>query len=306
MAAEEPGSLAPEDPAAIVAREESERPRAVTAAVLAAAVTLVGAGYGLLSLGNFPTAGRGRLLFQAEHGTDFIITAVLIGLGALAAGATLLFLYRATKSRRPELPTAARVCAIAGPILFLAGSVAAEVVLGVKARDFATSGLQTATAAKEILRSGAYQGPLVASFAGLILIGFAVILIALNAMRAGVLTRFMGVLGIIVGVLFVLPLGSPLPIVQSFWFGALALLFSGRWPQGMPPAWASGQAVPWPSQQEIREQRERERERPGAGSGPEPGSGRDGDLDPDPEPAAVTAGGPAHTASKKRKRKRRR
>ncbi|MGI8595401.1 MAG: DUF4386 family protein, partial [Solirubrobacteraceae bacterium] len=280
MAAEELAEPPPEDPEAIAAREDRERPRAVGAALLAAAVPLLGAVYGLLSLGDVPTGDRGRLLFLDEHGTDFIIAAVLIALGALATGVTLLFLYRATKSRRPELPMVARVCAIAGPILLLAASIAAQVVLASKARDFATSGLQTAAAAKEVFRSGAYQGPLYASFAGQVAIAFAVILISLNAMRAGLLTRFLGVLGIIAGVLFVIPLGSPLPIVQSFWFGALALLFSGRWPQGMPPAWASGEAVPWPSQQEIRELRERESERS------EPASESESGRDPDPEPAA--------------------
>ena len=74
-------------------------------------------------------------------------------------------------------------------------------------------------------------------------------------MRVGLLTRFMGVLGIIVGVLFIVPIGSPLPIVQAFWLVALGALFLGRWPSGMPPAWVTGEAQPWPSQQELREAR---------------------------------------------------
>ena len=46
----------------------------------------------------------------------------------------------------------------------------------------------------------------------------------------------MGVLGIITGILLIFPLGSPLPIVQCFWLLALALLYAGRWPNGMPRA----------------------------------------------------------------------
>ena len=72
-------------------------------------------------------------------------------------------------------------------------------------------------------------------------------LICLNAMRAGLLTRFMGVLGIITGALLVFPLGSPLPIVQCFWLFMLGMLFLGFWPGGAPPAWASGEAMPWPA-----------------------------------------------------------
>ncbi|MGI8594161.1 MAG: hypothetical protein ACR2ML_07340, partial [Solirubrobacteraceae bacterium] len=243
---------------------------------------------------------RGQLLFIDDNATGILVTAVAGALGALAVGAALLFMFRATKARRPELPNAARVCTIVGPVLLVLAGVAGQGYLVVKASGFATTGSTTLEEAKDVFRSGPVQFAGFGTIAGQLAIGFAFVLIALNAMRTGLLTRFMGVLGIIAGVLFVIPLGSPLPIVQSFWFGALALLFSGRWPQGMPPAWASGAAVPWPSQQEIRELRERESERS------EPASESESGRDPDPEPAAVTAGGPAHAASKKRKRKRRR
>ena len=82
-------------------------------------------------------------------------------------------------------------------------------------------------------------------------------LIALNAMRVGLLTRFMGVLGIITGALQILPFGGPLPVVQSFWLLMLSLLFSGRWTGGTPPAWRTGNAEPWPSGAAVREQRRR-------------------------------------------------
>jgi len=59
-------------------------------------------------------------------------------------------------------------------------------------------------------------------------------------MRVGLLTRFMGYLGIFTGVLVLFPIGSPVPVVQGFWLLALAYLFSGRWPNGVPPAWRSG------------------------------------------------------------------
>jgi hypothetical protein len=117
--------------------------------------------------------------------------------------------------------------------------------------------------------------------------------ICLNAMRVGLLTRFMGVLGIICGALIVLPILSPLPIVQTFWLGAMALLLAGRWPNGLPPAWVTGEAQPWPSQQEAREARAA-RVR-GAKAQPEPA----------PEPQAPSGDGRAHPSSRKKKRKRR-
>ena len=99
-------------------------------------------------------------------------------------------------------------------------------------------------------------------------------MICLNAMRVGLLTRFMGVLGVICGALIVLPILSPLPIVQTFWLGAMAVLLAKRWPNGVPPAWTTGEAAPWPSQAEAREARRAEMQRRRGG---------------DPEPAAVPA-----------------
>ena len=98
------------------------------------------------------------------------------------------------------------------------------------------------------------------------------VVICLNAMRIGLLTRFMGVLGVICGALIVLPILSPLPIVQTFWLGAMAVLLAKRWPNGVPPAWTTGEAAPWPSQAEAREKRRAEMQRrrggaPGACAG---------------------------------------
>ena len=129
-------------------------------------------------------------------------------------------------------------------------------------------------------------------------------MVSLNAMRCGLLTRFMGILGIIGGVLYVFPTAvHAFPFV--FWLVFLGVLIGGHWPNGVPPAWASGQAEPWPSSQEVREQRE-ERGRSASAA-----RGRAGEPEPEPEPApvdAVPAGAqtPApHPSSKKRKRKRR-
>ena len=77
-------------------------------------------------------------------------------------------------------------------------------------------------------------------------LGFAFVMLAMNAMRVGLLTRFMGVLGVIVGATFVLPLDQQ-GIIRSFWLAALGFLIAGRWPSGMPPAWETGAREPWPS-----------------------------------------------------------
>ena len=62
-------------------------------------------------------------------------------------------------------------------------------------------------------------------------------------MRAGLLTRFWGSLGMAVGVAALIGF-FPFSLI---WFIYLGLLLLGRVPGGRPPAWAAGEAVPWPT-----------------------------------------------------------
>ena len=77
---------------------------------------------------------------------------------------------------------------------------------------------------------------------GSLTLAVGLVLVSLNAMRVGMLTRLMGYIGIVAGAMLIL---FPLPVVQIFWMGALAVLFFGRWPGGDPPAWRTGKAEPW-------------------------------------------------------------
>jgi hypothetical protein len=79
-------------------------------------------------------------------------------------------------------------------------------------------------------------------FPALLAMIVAVVYPTLHAMRVGLLTRFFGTLGMAIGVavLFIGLFGLFL------WVLALGLLILDRWPGGRPPAWAAGEAVPWP------------------------------------------------------------
>jgi F0F1-type ATP synthase membrane subunit c/vacuolar-type H+-ATPase subunit K len=184
-------------------------------------------------------------------------------LAAAAIGVALSHLYRSTRARRPALPRGVLYAAIAGAALVAISGIVQAIGVTTQASAFAHSSTQTAAAARDVLRSQAIVVALVLRQIGVFGLGFAFVLLALNGMRVGLLTRFMGVLGMIVGVLFIIPLGSSLPVVQAFWLVALGVLFLGRWPAGQPPAWVTGEAQPWPTQQELRERRlEREDDAP--------------------------------------------
>jgi len=67
---------------------------------------------------------------------------------------------------------------------------------------------------------------------------------SLWAMRTGLLSRFWGALGMAAGITFLL---GPLFLIGLVWLAYFALMAIGRLPGGKPPAWAAGEAVPWPT-----------------------------------------------------------
>jgi hypothetical protein len=146
---------------------------------------------------------------------------------------------------------------------------------------------------------GLIAGQIIVQFGGLALAG-AYVLASLNAMRVGLLTRAMGVIGIFVGLLVVLPVALISQLLQPLWLFALTWLLLDRWPGGSPPAWRTGRSEPWPSAAEQRQARGQRAARGGRGATVEPApddvivEGTDAEA-----PARV------HPSSKKRKRKRR-
>lgn len=64
------------------------------------------------------------------------------------------------------------------------------------------------------------------------------------AMRTGLLSRFWGSLGMVAGITFLL---GPLFVIALVWLVYFAFLVLGKVPGGKPPAWAAGEAVPWPT-----------------------------------------------------------
>ena len=79
-------------------------------------------------------------------------------------------------------------------------------------------------------------------------------------MRTGLLTPLLGLAGDGAGVAFLL---GPLFLVALVWFVYFGLLCSGSSPGGRPPAWAAGEAIPWPTP--GRESRRRTGAREAAG-----------------------------------------
>ena len=225
---------------------------------------------------------------------------------ALLAG-VLAYLYRVTSHRHERLPAVALVLGVAGPILFGVAGVLLDISRVGLADDFLremtgyTPPLFAEADAENLLEER--DGVAVALGAGGTLgLAFSMVLLNLNAMRVGLLGRFLGVIGIITGALYVIPVFTGPAILQLFWLGSLVALFLDRWPGGRGPAWDSGEAAPWPSAAERRgltPASRREDEADASEAGGVRGNGEDPGAGPE-------AGDTVSARPRKRKRKRRR
>jgi len=221
-----------------------------------------------------------------EHRSDVIAAGVLQALGLALIAMPLVYLFRAAQARSERVRGQLIGLVVAAPLFLASGALLNSVATNQAASDFAageasadlTAGEATADCRSErrddaegfredhgrgeaALRSCA--GEAVADdaaasavadaplrglaiglgFGGSIGLAFALGYSALWAMRVGLLTRFWGSLGIALGVAVLLQLTQ----FTMFWFLYFALLAAGWLPGGRPPAWAAGEAIPWPS-----------------------------------------------------------
>lgn len=298
--------------------EKRQRPAAAIAAA-AAALLIVGSGLAtaymfqdapltgvLESLGRAVQPGDvGQLEslrvaayeFYDDRALGVIATAFARAAGFLGVAFMLTYLGNAVRARSPAFRRTWIYVALAGGVLGAVATIVYTIVHTMRIADF-LDGQHTVERALDIDDNSLVVTTQLIGIPGTqalglssMALGLGWVIVCLNAMRVGLLTRFMGVLGVICGVFVVLPILGPLPIVQTFWLGAMAALLAGRWPSGLPPAWQTGRAEPWPSAQSIRAARVGQ-------APPEP------EPEPAPEPVTAPAGRP-HPTSKKKKRKRR-
>jgi hypothetical protein len=300
-----------------LAWEARQRTPAAIAAAVAGVFTFVGTVWRGLTLSDLPRNGLLESLGRAaqdgpigeleslrvdtfqyydDHAAGVLLSSVVVAIGYLALGWALTYLAVATRGRRRQFPKLlVYVPLVAGTLQALA-TVLSAYATNAAIGDF-LAGSRTVDAAQDVTTSGLGVFATLLGLPGALGLALVLVMVSLNAMRVGLLTRFMGVLGMITGALQILPFGGPLPVIQCFWLLLLSLLFLGRLPSGRPPAWSTGNAEPWPSSARVREQRQRA------------AAERRGDVyEPsaaEPEPAAVSSAPSPSASARKRKRKRR-
>jgi hypothetical protein len=274
-----------------------------------------------------------------EHSSSVVIGSIVDALGFLLLTAPLYFLFRAAASRSDRMRTQLVGVIIVAPIFFAISAGLTGIALNEASDAFVKGEAQptiTVTKAHEECvkeeeskgaksfgekyesgasplkdceetekadsaasnaRSEATLTPAATGFelAGRIGLAFALGYTCLYAMRVGLLTRFWGSLGIALGVVALLLV----PQFTLILFIYLGLLFVDKMPRGKPPAWAAGEAVPWPSPGErmAKELEPKDPDLDPDGPEPEPGLLEAPEPDEAPDP---NGDGPA-----RRKRKRR-
>jgi hypothetical protein len=250
-----------------LAWEARQRPRAAIAAVTAAVLAVAALVATTTAFSNAPHAYFVRALeaavrpgpigtapsqrtaffeYYSGHHPALIAGAAAQAIGYIALAWVLTFLAAAVRARRDEFPRFALYMGLGGAVL-----QAVSIVLGtigtISAVDDFLAGPRTVEAARTITGGSLVVTSQVIQLVASLTLAAGFVLISLNAMRTGLLSRFMGVLGIIAGVLVVLPLGPFPPVVQATWLVVLGMTLFGLGRAGLPPAWRTGRAEPWPA-----------------------------------------------------------
>jgi hypothetical protein len=224
--------------------------------------------------------------YQHDHFGLLAIAAMLQILGFIGFAIVLLYLFDAAKGRRPEAPGWVRWLLLAGVVAAAVGTVVVVVASQISYSDFLNGADHSSQAAHDARSSSAAGAGALLVFVGTMGLIASWVLISLNAMKVGLLTRFLGFLGILGGIIMLVM--ASLPIIQIFWLVVVGMTVLQRF-VGTPPAWKTGRAEPWPTQQEAREARERAEQAKGKPAAKS-------------KPAASGTPSPA-TSSRKRKRR---
>jgi hypothetical protein len=232
--------------------------------------------------------------FLVGHQYSLIASFVISNLGALGMLVPLRYLAAAEQARSPTPSRIASYLALYGPILLAVFLPTFEISLILGAHSYLSHTARTGAAITAATAGGLRVALQLILTVGTLSLAAAFILISLRAMRVGLLTRLLGIVG---GVLFLIPL-TPLPVVQALWlvfFAAMLLQFGGR---PLPEAWSVLEARPWPA----RERTQRQSRQPRTAATPR--APRRGGASEPAVPAPVVPSAPSASASKKRKRRR--
>jgi hypothetical protein len=300
------------------------------AAILAAALLVAAAIVG--SVGSADTTAE-ELALYGDHSGRLVLSSVISALALILLIAPLYFLFRSARLRSERVRSFVGGLLVLGATLvavqsvlfsigvkdasdeYLAGVSAVEASARQAAQPQQKGPTTTTTAAPSVDRrvsaakddfaddkvsdsSKAQAARYIGLVGGLMLVAGTIYTLVWT-MRTGLLTRFTATVGMaFIAALLILPGVGPVGLI--LWFAVIGLMLAGRWIRPLPPAWAAGEAVPWP--------KAAPRDQP-QGDGPPgtvEGRGREVSEQPLPENGGSAEPPPRETQGQRRKKRKRR
>jgi len=240
-----------------------------------AILTLLGVGLligSVFAVGSLAGGGEAESLRSVhDNGGTVAFSSILQALGFVALVAPLVYLFRAAAARAPKMQRQFLPLIVAAPLALSVASVVNGLAANEAGDDFtagkATTAMTQREAAKECREEDDKSPECPATaieddkaknaisdaslrsvsegfrLGGSLGLAFALVYCCLFGMRVGLMTRFWGSLGMALGVACVLGLYQ----FSLIWFVYFGLLAGGWMPKGRPPAWETGEAIPWPT-----------------------------------------------------------
>ncbi len=224
--------------------EERRKGRIAGVAAIAGIVIFIAA-MGLA--GDFNSAEQAEQLKLFDSvSSDLLLQTVLQAFALLLFIPALVSLFRAIQARAETFRGGLIGVVVVSPILLAISLVTAYFAYKTAADVFLKPGAYD-TGSNDVANTVFYdQFPTQVrtglGLAGSLGLAFTTVFLGLNAMRAGLMTRFWGTLAMAIGIGTLL-FGS---VMLLGYMVLIALLVSGWWPGARPPAWGAGQAIPWP------------------------------------------------------------
>ncbi len=219
--------------------------------------------------------------FLSHHAFGLIAGSALEAIALFFLVLVLLMLLDAIRFRRPEISPISQTLVIVGGAGLAVVGLAEQITRAIRTHSFALGHDFGEHAVEQAITKGTANT--VVLYLGLLaplLLAIGMIMVLMNATRAGLITRWLRGLGIAAAIV-TLPFFAgifELQLIPAAWMVAMGFLFLGKLPNGDPPAWAAGESRPWPSQAELRAEAIEQKGEKSTRKGKESG----GDSKPDP------------------------
>jgi hypothetical protein len=188
--------------------------------------------------------------YLSHHALSFIVGSLLQSVGLAVLTIMLIFLINATRARVPGVLRAARVLVPVGGGGAALLAVVHAIVEEIHTHEFVVGHNHTTKAIENTITYGAVNVTIaILELFALLALVVGMVLTVLAVARAGLIPRWMRIVGIVAAVIF-LPIFAAsyeLDVVPAAFMAFVGILIMGKLPGGDPPAWASGEAVPWPA-----------------------------------------------------------